>query len=69
MRNDKSDACGPENQGIDGPIGPEINKDEIWSISLPSNLSMGLVSIYMMEILFDDLLMGYIATISMKYSL
>lgn len=29
MRNDKSDACGPENQGIDGPIGPEINKDEI----------------------------------------
>lgn len=56
MRNDKSDACWPENQGIDGSIGPEINKDEKYK--LPSNLSMGLVSIYMMEILFDDLLMG-----------
>lgn len=33
MRNDKSDACGPENQGIDGPIAPEINKDEKYKLT------------------------------------
>lgn len=29
MRNDKSDACGPENQGS----GPEINKDEKYKLT------------------------------------
>lgn len=66
MHNDKSDACGPENQGIDGPIGPEINKDEKYKLTQQFIYGFGF------NIHDGDIIWWFIdglATISMKYSL